>query len=188
MKPNGMTSHSHYWNGAHTMKNPHNSFTKPLHSQNTEPSRGWFNSGMKFELLRRTKTVGSLILFSATVLAAPVSKEVAAKARSETFTPTGVIVHQTTYDARVTDEEARFLVAIDVESPGKQEVALTLFEGELALLPAKLPGPLRIERNADQYRLLISKPGRYQFKLELVAKVKHVEPWNQILFQGPAAA
>jgi len=143
---------------------------------------------MKFELLRRTKTVGSLILFSATVLAAPVSKEVAAKARSETFTPTGVIVHQTTYDARVTDEEARFLVAIDVESPGKQEVALTLFEGELALLPAKLPGPLRIERNADQYRLLISKPGRYQFKLELVAKVKHVEPWNQILFKGPAAA
>src|SRR5437867_12606605 len=44
-----MTSHSRYWNGAHTMKNPHNSFTKPLHPQNTEPSQRWFNSEMKIE-------------------------------------------------------------------------------------------------------------------------------------------
>src|SRR5437667_10501841 len=44
-----------HWNGAHTMKNPHNSFTKPLHPQNTEPSQRWFNSEMKFELFGRTK-------------------------------------------------------------------------------------------------------------------------------------
>src|SRR5439155_6890746 len=137
---------------------------------------------------RGMRVSACLFLFSATVLAAPASKEGAAKGRSENLSPAELIVHRVTYDARVTDEEARFLVAIDAESLGKQEAALTLFEGELALLPCKLPGPLRIERDADQYRLLISKPGRYQFKLELVAKVKHAEPWNQVLFKGPPAA
>ena len=101
------------------MKNPHNSFTKPLHPQNTEPSRRWFNSEMKFELFGRTKTVASLFLFCASLFAAPVPKQVAAKARSETFTPTDLIIHRATYDARVTDEEARFLVTIDAESLGK---------------------------------------------------------------------
>src|SRR6266571_2069375 len=148
MKADGMTSHSRYWNGAHTMKNPHNSFTKPLHPQDIEPSQPWFDSEMKFEIVSRTKTVASLFLFSASLLAAPASKEVVAKARSETFTPTELIIHQATYDVRVTDEEARFLVAIDAESLVKQEAALTLFEGELALLPTKLPRPLRIERDS----------------------------------------
>src|SRR5205823_9371717 len=96
--------------------------------------------------------------------------------------------HQVNYDGKVADDEARFVASIDAESRSKQEVAQTLFEGELALLPSKLPAALRIERTGDQYRLLISKPGRYQFKVELVAKVKHVEPWNQVLFKGPAAA
>src|SRR5882672_10154123 len=189
MKANGMISHSRHWNGAHTMKNSHNSFTKPLRPRNTALSRCWFNSEMRFELSGRTKVVASLFLFSATLFAAAAAKEAAAQAKSEAFAPTTeLIFHQITYDAKVTDDGARFVVAIDAESLSKQQVALTLFEGELALLPSKLPEALHIEGEADQYRLLVSKPGRYQFKLELVAKVKHVEPWNQILFKGPAAA
>src|SRR6266853_192309 len=172
MKAHGMTSHSCYWNGAHTMKNPHNSFTKPLHPQNTEPSQRWFNSEMKFVIVSRTMVsegftipitkqrgegqprqvekaetspppqppprsspagggseplremvalrclggttvVAFLFLVAASLLAAPTSKEVAAKARSEIFTPTELIIHRATYDAKVTDEEARFLIAID---------------------------------------------------------------------------
>src|SRR6185503_17262511 len=108
-----------------------------------------------------------------------------ARNRAEAFAP--LIFHQVTYDAKVTDEEARFQVAVDAESISKQEVSQTLLEGEMALLPAKLPPSVRLEREGDKYRLLISKPGRYQFKVELVAKVKHVEPWNQLSFNGPAA-
>jgi type II secretory pathway pseudopilin PulG len=92
------------------------------------------------------------------------------------------------YQANVTDEEARVLADITAECTAKKEVGYTLFEGELALLPPKLPTPLRIEREGNTYKLVVSKPGRYEFKLELLARVKHVEPWNQISFTGPAAA
>src|SRR5439155_6083860 len=54
--------------------------------------------------------------------------------------------------------------------------------------PPKLPAAVRLERTGDQYRLFVSKPGRYQFKLELAAKITRAEPWNQISFKGPPAA
>src|SRR5258705_486799 len=77
------------------------------------------------------------------------------------------------YEARVTDEEARVLVEISAESFGKEMAAQTLFEGDVALLPVKLPAPLRIEREGTVFKLRVSKPGRYQFKLDLIAKIKH---------------
>ena len=33
-----------------------------------------------------------------------------------------------------------------------------------------------------------AKEGRYQFKLEVVAKITRQEPWNQVSFVGPEAA
>src|SRR5436190_11559228 len=78
-----------------------------------------------------------------------------------------LLVREIRYDGRVSDEEARFIADISLESLADSESSATLFEGELALLPPKLPAPLRIERAANQYRLIVSKPGRYQFKLKL---------------------
>ena len=101
---------------------------------------------------------------------------------------TGVIIDEVTYQASVADNEARFQAEITAESTSKQEIAATLFEGEVAILPPKLPKPLRLTRQGNEYRLFISKPGRYQFKLDLVAKVKHAEPWNLVSFKGPVAA
>ncbi len=98
-----------------------------------------------------------------------------------------LLVREVRYHGTLTDAQAKFAVDIDAESLGKGETEVALFEGEVALLPAKLPPALRIMRNNNQYRLVASKPGRYRFKLELIAKITRAEPWNQISFIGPVA-
>ena len=40
---------------------------------------------------------------------------------------------------------------------------------------------------ATRYRLVASRPGHFQFKLDVVAKIQRDEPWNEISFTGPAA-
>jgi type II secretory pathway pseudopilin PulG len=125
-------------------------------------------------------------LLSATSALSTVSA--AESSKSKPVADEGIIFDEICYEATVTDSEARFQADITVESASKQETAAVLFDGELALLPPKLPSPLRLAREGDQYGLFISKPGRYQFKLDLVAKVKHAEPWNLVSFKGPVAA
>src|SRR5437879_9352809 len=90
--------------------------------------------------------------------------------------PTALVFRELRYDGKLTEDEARFVVEVTAESLGKEEASQTLFEGELAVLPPKLPAALRLERAGNQYRLLASKPGRYQFKLELVSKITRAEP------------
>jgi type II secretory pathway pseudopilin PulG len=92
------------------------------------------------------------------------------------------------YEATVTDEEARFQVELTAECLGKQGGSQALFEGDLAVLPPKLPTWLRLELSGNQYRLVAERAGRYHFKVELVAKVTLAEPWNQVAFRGPEAA
>jgi type II secretory pathway pseudopilin PulG len=99
-----------------------------------------------------------------------------------------LLFHQVRYEARVSDEEARFTAEFEAEALGRRELNQPLFEGELALLPPQLPAGLRVRREGNQYRLLVARPGRYRFRLELVARVKRAEPWNQVSFRGPAAA
>ena len=129
------------------------------------------------------KKVGFLILL---VVAFSVDPTEAAKA---IVPPESVLtIRELRYEGKVTDEEARFVVDVTAESTGKGEISDILFEGELALLPSKLPSALRIERSGAQYRLFVSKPGTYQFRLELVGKITRAEPWSQVSFKGPAAA
>ena len=76
---------------------------------------------------------------------------------------------------------------IDGQAAGKGEASVELFEGDVALLPAKLPEQLKIVREGNRYFLTATRPGRFKFKLDLVAKIQRAEPWNQISFTGPAA-
>jgi type II secretory pathway pseudopilin PulG len=99
--------------------------------------------------------------------------------------PRAPLFRELHYDGTVTDDEARFLVDVTIESTAKQECTQTMFEGDVALLPPKLPAPLQIERTGNQYRLRVSRPGTYRFRLELVARITRVEPWNQIALKGP---
>ena len=127
------------------------------------------------------------ILLPAAVWAKQSKPAPAAKAK-ETPPPTALVFRELRYDGRLTDNEARFVLEVTAESFAKEEVCQTLLEGELAVLPPKLPPALRLERTGSQYRLFVSKPGRYQFKLELAAKITRAEPWNQISVKGPPAA
>lgn len=135
---------------------------------------------------KTTAVLIALALFSGAAFARP------AKPRTQPVVPppaSGELVfREIQYDAKVSDNEARITADISVESSAKQEVAQPLFTGELALLPPKLPSALRIERAGNVYQLVVTKPGKYQFQLELVAKIVRAEPWNEISFSGPPAA
>src|SRR5437660_1679487 len=100
---------------------------------------------------------------------------------------TDLLLGRVHYDGKLTATQAKFTVDIDAESLGKNETRVLLFEGDVAVLPAKLPSGLRIVREGKQYRLVASRAGKYKFRLEVVAKITGAEPWNQITFIGPEA-
>ncbi|MGC3959802.1 MAG: type II secretion system protein [Verrucomicrobiota bacterium] len=102
--------------------------------------------------------------------------------------PAEIVFRELRYDGKVSDTEARFAVEIAVEATGKGEASAVLFDGEIALLPPKLPDGLRVEREGNVYRLFIPRAGKYQLKLEVVAKITRAEPWNHVSFRGPLAA
>ncbi len=91
------------------------------------------------------------------------------------------------YAGKLSDDEARFVLDIDAEATGRGESSVSLLAGDVAVLPGKLPDALKIVRNGKDYRLVASRPGKYSFKLEVVAKIQRAEPWNEISFTGPAA-
>jgi len=99
-----------------------------------------------------------------------------------------VAVREISYVGQLSENEARFGVEVAVEATGKEEGVVTLFDGEVAVLPGKLPANLRLVREGNQYRLVVAREGRYRFKVDLVAKIARAEPWNRVSFTGPAAA
>ncbi|MGD0351090.1 MAG: LamG domain-containing protein [Verrucomicrobiota bacterium] len=105
---------------------------------------------------------------------------------SRMTSPTGnLLFREIRYNGRLADEEAQFTLDIDTEATA--EGSAPLLEGDVAVLPAKLPDALKIVREGNAYRLIASRPGHFQFKLEVVAKIQREEPWNEISFAGPAA-
>lgn len=99
-----------------------------------------------------------------------------------------LVFRELRYDGKVSDPEARFAVEVAVETTGKGEASAVLFDGEIALLPPKLPAGMRVEREGNVYRLFVPCAGNYQLKLEVVAKITRAEPWNHVSFKGPLAA
>ena len=69
--------------------------------------------------------------------------------------PATIVFRETRYEGRVSDDEARFVAEFMMESLGKQGAEQALFEGDLAILPPKLPDELRLERAGNQYRLFV---------------------------------
>ena len=106
----------------------------------------------------------------------------------ETVSPSGELTfRQIRYDGRLADEEARFILDVDAEATADGESSALLLEGNVAVLPARLPDALKIVREDDRYLLVASRPGHFQFKLEVIAKIQREEPWNEISFNGPFA-
>ncbi len=110
----------------------------------------------------------------------------AGESPSKTTVPE-LTVREIRYDGKLSDDEARFVIEISADAIGKGESRAKLFEGDVALLPGKLPDSLKIVRDAGQYQLIANRPGQFKFKVELFAKIQRAEPWNQIGFTGPAA-
>lgn len=101
---------------------------------------------------------------------------------------TNLLFREIRYEGKVSDTEARFAVAFDVESMTTNEISAPLFEGDVALVSPQLPDALRIVSQGRQTRLFCTAPGSYPVKLDLIARINKAEPWNQISFTGPPAA
>jgi prepilin-type processing-associated H-X9-DG protein len=89
------------------------------------------------------------------------------------------------YDGQLSDDQAHFTLNLDAEATG--ESSAPLLQGEVALLPARLPDGLEIIRRHDQYVLTAARAGHFKVRLEVIAKIQRTEPWNQVSFTGPAA-
>jgi hypothetical protein len=96
-------------------------------------------------------------------------------------------IREIRYDGRLADDETRFTLDISAEANSTGENSVKLLEGDVAILPGKLPDALKIVRDGNRYLLVAARPGQFKFKLEVVAKIQRAEPWNQISFTGPAA-
>jgi hypothetical protein len=101
---------------------------------------------------------------------------------------TNLVIREIRYDGKVSDNEAHFSAAVQIESFTTNEITAPLFQGDVAVAADALPAGVRITRAGDQYNLWVSAPGAYDLKLEVSAKITRAEPWNQISFQGPPAA
>jgi type II secretory pathway pseudopilin PulG len=91
------------------------------------------------------------------------------------------------YAARLADDEARFTLEVAADATGAGEASVKILEGDVAVLPPKLPDALKIVRDDNRYFLVAPHAGHFKFSLEVVAKIQHDEPWNQVSFTGPAA-
>jgi type II secretory pathway pseudopilin PulG len=98
-----------------------------------------------------------------------------------------LVIREIRYDGRLADDEARFTLDISAVACGGGESSLKILEGDVAILPGRLPDALKIVREGNRYLLVAARPGQFKFKLEIVAKIQRAEPWNQISFTGPAA-
>ncbi|HZI33302.1 MAG TPA: hypothetical protein VFF11_13255, partial [Candidatus Binatia bacterium] len=99
----------------------------------------------------------------------------------------GLAVREIHYNATLADDEARLTLNIEADATGDGESSVKLLEGDVAILPGKLPSQLKIVREGNRYRLIATHAGQFKFTLNIVAKIQHAEPWNQISFTGPAA-
>ena len=98
-----------------------------------------------------------------------------------------IAIREIHYTGKLADDGARFTLDVDAVATSPGESSVLLLAGDVAVLPGKLPDPLKIIREGNRYRLIAAHPGQYQFKLEIAAKIQHAEPWNQVSFTGPAA-
>ena len=66
-------------------------------------------------------------------------------------------VREIHYTARLADDEARLTLDFEADAPGAGSVKI--LEGDIAVLPAKLPDALTIVREKDCYRLVAPHAG-----------------------------
>jgi len=98
-----------------------------------------------------------------------------------------VVVHRAIYAGTLSEKEARFTADLELECTNTVETVLPLFQGDIAVSAMALPAGLRLERTSKGYLLAVGKPGEYNVKFNILAKIAKSDPWRQIGFTGPAA-
>ena len=123
---------------------------------NSMSSPTWSKSKNPEVLFAQIVSVFALIILAAGGLLADEQKS---PTPNTVMVPTDLLLREVHYDGKLTDSQARFSVDIDAESLGKSETSITLFDGDVAVMQAKLPSNLRMVRRGRQYRMIASEPG-----------------------------
>jgi prepilin-type processing-associated H-X9-DG protein len=98
-----------------------------------------------------------------------------------------LVIQEIRYAGLLAEDEARFTLDVTAMARGAGESSVEILEGDVAILPGRLPNALKIVRDGNRYLLVATQPGQFKFKLEVVAKIQREEPWNRISFTGPMA-
>ncbi|HEV2329453.1 MAG TPA: LamG-like jellyroll fold domain-containing protein [Verrucomicrobiae bacterium] len=101
--------------------------------------------------------------------------------------PDGLTISQAHYDGKLSADAARWTLQVDAVAANKGENSTPLLEGDIAILPAKLPDCLKVVREGSLYTLVVSHPGHFKFSLDFVAKTDRDGLWNSASFIGPEA-
>ena len=101
--------------------------------------------------------------------------------------PASLTIREVHYAARLADDEARISMAVEAEAVGIGAGSAKLLTGDVAVMPNKLDNRLKVIRGGNDYLLVASHAGQYKITLEIIAKIQHAEPWNQVAFTGPTA-
>ena len=101
---------------------------------------------------------------------------------------TNLLVRAVRYQGTLRSGEARFQVELDLESPSTNTRPLTLFVGDIALIPRGMPPDWRWSVHDGQFQLHAGSAGTNLLKFDLVARVQRSEPWDSVSFTGPPAS
>src|SRR5882757_7825998 len=71
-----------------------------------------------------------------------------------------LVIQEIRYTGRLADDEARFTLDIAATSRDAGESSVKLLEGDVAILPGKLPDALKIVREGNHYLLVASRAGQ----------------------------
>ena len=169
-----------------------NSFTNPLPRSDTGTAGLWLNQDHEQQTSGRHPTLTTRTIMKTNIITLLAGLLFTATAGASSLpapapAPASVAVREIHYTAWLADDQARVSADIAAEAADKGESSVKLFEGDLAILPGKLPDQLKIVREGNSYMLVASHAGRFKFKLEIVAKIHRAEPWDQISFTGPTA-
>ncbi len=98
-----------------------------------------------------------------------------------------LVIQEIHYDGQLADDVARFTLDVDAVARGGGKSSVEILDGDVAILPGRLPAALKVVRQGSCYFLVAAQPGKFKFALEIVAKIQRAELWSQISFTGPMA-
>src|ERR1039458_768372 len=125
-------------------------FFSPRSNDGTDYAKEIFHEAA-FSHRYSTSTTESVMNKSITSLFACLFACAGMSAAESKLAPAALSFREIRYEGRLGDDEARFTLDIYAEATSQGESSAQLLEGDVAILPGKLPDQLKIVREGNRY-------------------------------------